>query len=50
MKKYLVKIDKVYMADSEDEARDMFLEEAFYLAKYHAESAEIEEKVKQYEN
>ena len=40
-KKYLVKIEKEYDANSEDEARDMFLEEAYYLAKYHAESEEV---------
>ena len=42
-RKYLVTIKKEYIAESEDEARDMFLKEAENLAKYTAEVEEISE-------
>lgn len=37
-KKYLVKIQKEYIAKSEDEARDMFYDEVQELAKCNIES------------
>jgi len=40
-KRYLVTVSKEYTADSEDEARDMFLGEAENLAKYTAEVEKI---------
>ena len=40
-KRYLVTVEKEYVAESEDEARDMFLAEAENLAKYTAEVVEI---------
>lgn len=42
-KRYLIKVEKEIEAESEDEARDIFLDDVYNLAKYTMESELIDD-------